>query len=618
MMADLINPLSPMEMQIQQQSVDRQRKIAEYLQQQSLTPDQGQMVSGHYVAPSPTQYLAKLAQGLIGKQQQTDLDQKQMGLAKQYSNGLDSLARQLVYGDSSGAPPAATQPAAQPTPPTTSPAVTLNDGSGNPSVFKQPYTPTGSDSATPAGSSTTPQGGNPMFKNISPALVSNFLMNKDSPLGKIVEMQIQANLKGVEPTDLIKTMAASGIDPKSAQGQQILNSNITKANYIAPINAREGSTILDPRTNKPIFNAPNKEGFQYQFDSDGNATARPIPGAAKAIAENSTAKARGPATFKTQKVWDQKTGQYVYSTAADIADAAGGAPTTPNSIPPVGPQVQRQRDAQAIEMARQDIENASTPQDKQQAQRVHDTMVARYNAGQSVITGPANAPQSGAPVAEPAPGFSESQTVLAKEGAKRYNDLVSQAAESPVRVNVYDNILNLSRDGVATGPGEQWKNTVKGYAANTPFLGSVAPAKWKDDVSGFQELNKFLYQNAQRNWQAAGGTGTDAQLEAFTHSNPNEKMFPKALQMMAQWGKAGELALQAKANAMQRFKDANGGNIANQDQFERSWRNAFDPRVFQLNIMSPDEQKAFVVKLPPAEARALLEKRAALRQLGGL
>jgi len=94
-------------------------------------------------------------------------------------------------------------------------------------------------------------------------------------------------------------------------------------------------------------------------------------------------------------------------------------------------------------------------------------------------------------------------------------------------------------------------------------------------------------------------------------------MFPQALQAMAQWGKAGELALQAKTNAAQNFKDANGGNVANLDQFERQWRNNFDPRVFQLNVMTPDEQKAFVGNLSPADAQALLAKRAAIRQMGG-
>lgn len=80
-MADIINALASPEAQIEQQALQRQRKIAEYLQKESLTPMQGQMVSGHYVAPSATQYLAKLAQGLMGSSQQKSLDERESKLA---------------------------------------------------------------------------------------------------------------------------------------------------------------------------------------------------------------------------------------------------------------------------------------------------------------------------------------------------------------------------------------------------------------------------------------------------------------------------------------------------------------------------------------------------------
>jgi hypothetical protein len=45
----------------QQQQILRQQKMAEMLMQQGFQQPQGQMVSGHYVAPSFTQNLANLA-----------------------------------------------------------------------------------------------------------------------------------------------------------------------------------------------------------------------------------------------------------------------------------------------------------------------------------------------------------------------------------------------------------------------------------------------------------------------------------------------------------------------------------------------------------------------------
>lgn len=77
-MADI---LSPMEMQIQQQAIERNRRLAEMLQAQSMQAPQGQMVSGHYVKSSPLEYIAKLAQGLIGSNQMKDADTRAATLA---------------------------------------------------------------------------------------------------------------------------------------------------------------------------------------------------------------------------------------------------------------------------------------------------------------------------------------------------------------------------------------------------------------------------------------------------------------------------------------------------------------------------------------------------------
>lgn len=53
---------------MQQQLLNRQSLLAQSLQQQSLTPDEGQMVSGHYIAPSFTNGLARLLKGYEAKQ----------------------------------------------------------------------------------------------------------------------------------------------------------------------------------------------------------------------------------------------------------------------------------------------------------------------------------------------------------------------------------------------------------------------------------------------------------------------------------------------------------------------------------------------------------------------
>jgi hypothetical protein len=113
-------------------------------------------------------------------------------------------------------------------------------------------------------------------------------------------------------------------------------------------------------------------------------------------------------------------------------------------------------------------------------------------------------------------------------------------------------------------------------------------------LANFQELLKFTYQYGLRAWQAADGTRTDAQMESFSHANPNDKLLPTALQNIAQWSKAGELAVQAKANAQDDWLSKNANNPQAQNQFESIWRNNFDPKLYQLSVLNPQEKLQFM------------------------
>ena len=65
----------------QQQQVLRQQKMAEMLLQSGMQQPQGQMVSGHYVAPSFTQNLANLANLYVGQKGIEKADKAQIDLA---------------------------------------------------------------------------------------------------------------------------------------------------------------------------------------------------------------------------------------------------------------------------------------------------------------------------------------------------------------------------------------------------------------------------------------------------------------------------------------------------------------------------------------------------------
>jgi hypothetical protein len=65
----------------QQQQILRQQRMAEMLLQQGMQQPQGQMVSGHYVAPSITQNLANLANVYMGQRGIEKADKAQIDLA---------------------------------------------------------------------------------------------------------------------------------------------------------------------------------------------------------------------------------------------------------------------------------------------------------------------------------------------------------------------------------------------------------------------------------------------------------------------------------------------------------------------------------------------------------
>lgn len=205
-----------------------------------------------------------------------------------------------------------------------------------------------------------------------------------------------------------------------------------------------------------------------------------------------------------------------------------------------------------------------------------------------------------------------------KDAADRHDETVAAAAESPMRINVLDNIMSLAKQGVATGPGQAWQNQLKGYIANTPGVSSLLPKGMTADLSNFQELQKFTYQNALRNWQAAGGTGTDRQMESMSTANPNDHLFPQALLGISKWAKASELAIQGKANAQDRFLAQNGNTPGSQIKFENTWRNAFDPRVFQYGLMEPGEQAALAKQLGPKGAQGFLARQQQLKAMGAI
>jgi len=66
---------------LQQAQLSRRQQMADMLRKQSMEQSSGDMVSGHYIAPSWSQGLNKMAQALVGNKMQGEVDSGQKALA---------------------------------------------------------------------------------------------------------------------------------------------------------------------------------------------------------------------------------------------------------------------------------------------------------------------------------------------------------------------------------------------------------------------------------------------------------------------------------------------------------------------------------------------------------
>lgn len=81
----------PIEYQADLLDVQRKRKLAEALMAQGMAPmPQGQMISGHYVAPSITQGLSQVLKAYLGNKRAAEADADQLGIMKRYGADLQA------------------------------------------------------------------------------------------------------------------------------------------------------------------------------------------------------------------------------------------------------------------------------------------------------------------------------------------------------------------------------------------------------------------------------------------------------------------------------------------------------------------------------------------------
>lgn len=240
------SPLLGPDIAAKQYQLAQRQAYAQALMQQGMDPLQGQNVSGHYVAPSWTQGLAKALSGYMGMKAMADMPKQQQELQQMQTEKMAS-----DFGLGQPAPAAGAQ------------SVPVGQGSGQSTM--------------------------PLLPGRSAQ--ESFVIAQGMGLPAYLKM---VGEQGNTTTDIQKNLMAQGIRPGTPQWNAALGANVEKQNYIAPVNAAPGNWILDPRTGAQMFSAP-KDGIQTQVGPNGQAIAMPVQGYADIVANQEGAKARAAA-----------------------------------------------------------------------------------------------------------------------------------------------------------------------------------------------------------------------------------------------------------------------------------------------------------------------------------
>lgn len=186
------------------------------------------------------------------------------------------------------------------------------------------------------------------------------------------------------------------------------------------------------------------------------------------------------------------------------------------------------------------------------------------------------------------------------------------ASSAPQQLDQINKALDISKT-VTTGTFTAERGKLE--SALSTVIPEIQSAK--DDATKINLLDKFLTRITNDSNKVLGvDASTDAERESISRQNAQIGYTPEAIQNVLKYAGAQTLAMQAKGDAQESWLKQKGNGITNQQDFETSWRKAYDPKVFQLEEASPAEQVKIIKALSPQEAAELKQKRDALRALG--
>lgn len=203
-----------------------------------------------------------------------------------------------------------------------------------------------------------------------------------------------------------------------------------------------------------------------------------------------------------------------------------------------------------------------------------------------------------------------------KANTAKINQNRQAAQDAQTQRDILGRIQLLSSSpSLYTGPGSHRLGEVATAVAQIPGFEKAAQY-----ANNYNELTKYMAQNAARMGAQMGLDGSDARLDLAIHSQPNAAMDPRTIQQVSQYMSALVRMHAAKADAMDRWLQFPGNNARNEQHFEQIWRDNADPRLFQLAEMKDqgDANNYAKLHIRSNERQELQAKQKVLQQLGAL
>lgn len=222
----------------------------------------------------------------------------------------------------------------------------------------------------------------------------------------------------------------------------------------------------------------------------------------------------------------------------------------------------------------------------------------------------------GAPKAALEPGVAAAATKTAESSADLGNQLVAAANQAPITEGILQN-LEKTLGEFTSGPGADWKRVGKAFA-NT-----VIPDSLKDrigfdpkSIASQEEFNKQAYNLAQSQFQALGGTGTDAKLSSTMSTSPNELLSTEGNKGVIRMLRGNNDALKVKTREWNAWKKTHGEDTYS--EFSDQFNDNFNPRVFQFKYIPAAERNSWYQAMSSEDKRAFERAAKVARDKGWL